>query len=492
MLLPTANRHGTWLPSLSTAGGLLLIAVSLATFDSRTIFPGASALLPCLGTAAILWGGLALPGNVVNHWLSTTPMRIIGQASYSIYLVHWPLFVLTRYVLVEQEPLWATLVLIAASIALGIASWRYIELPLRKPGTVKWEPWLRLSAGGSAILTASAALILVTAGIPQRFDDDVNRVRLAAEDQGSFRDCLGYEVPDRLEDAKCRLGTAQQPIDVVLWGDSHAAALADGIDAELRRSDLAGVFVGTDSCPPLSGVESGFRAAIVRCKVIQETLPAMLRQNPVDMLVIEASWAQYYARNPDEFAEKVETQFADYRQLAGKILIVGTVPGASRSVPTVLARAMHFGRDVDLQQTADSMHIVQASNRIVREAARKNGFAFIDLVDLLCDRNCAVTMNGRSLYFDAGHFTGTSSRILMSRTFRPFLPGTSGSEPSSASVNAGWGKSAHIARPNPAAPWAKLRLLAADGRRPEYSHRPPLIPTAAKDIPCSIARTLTA
>lgn len=425
MLIPAANRHGGWLPTLSAAGGLVLIGISLATFDSQTVFPGASALLPCVGTAAILWGGLALPGNRVNRWLSTAPMRIIGQASYSIYLVHWPLIVLTRYVLVEHEPLWVTLALVAASFLLGIASWRFIEMPLRKPGSATWEPWLRLSAASTVVLAASAALILSNAGIPQRFDDDVNRVRLAAEDQGAFRDCLGFDAPRRLGEAKCRLGAPEQPIDVVLWGDSHAAALADGIDAELRRRDLAGVFVGTDSCPPLGGMESGFRAAIVRCKAIQDALPAMLRQSPVDMLVVEASWSQYYARDPIEFTAKVERQFADYRPLADKVLIIGTVPGASRSVPTVLARAMHFGRDVDLQQTAEMMRAVKASNRIVRDAARKNGFAFIDLVDLLCDRECSVTMDGRSLYFDAGHFTGTSSRALMSKTFRPLLPGVS-------------------------------------------------------------------
>lgn len=39
------------------AGGLALIAASIVVFKVGMHFPGAAALVPCVGTAMVIWGG---------------------------------------------------------------------------------------------------------------------------------------------------------------------------------------------------------------------------------------------------------------------------------------------------------------------------------------------------------------------------------------------------------------------------------------------------
>jgi peptidoglycan/LPS O-acetylase OafA/YrhL len=73
--------------------------------------------------------------TLVTRLLSLPPVRLIGKASYSIYLWHWPLIVFCKYCFVATEDergAGATTLIIIAAIFLGLASWKFVELPFRK------------------------------------------------------------------------------------------------------------------------------------------------------------------------------------------------------------------------------------------------------------------------------------------------------------------------------------------------------------------------
>ena len=77
--------------------GLAAIAVATVTFDAALAWPGVAALVPSLGTAALLAGGSGRFGP--NRILVLAPLRDLGKISYSLYLVHWPILVLAPFVL---------------------------------------------------------------------------------------------------------------------------------------------------------------------------------------------------------------------------------------------------------------------------------------------------------------------------------------------------------------------------------------------------------
>jgi len=72
--------------------GLGAIALSAWQFDSNTEFPGFAALLPVLGTGAVIASGGSIIGP--ERVLSFAPLQYIGARSYSFYLWHWPVLVL--------------------------------------------------------------------------------------------------------------------------------------------------------------------------------------------------------------------------------------------------------------------------------------------------------------------------------------------------------------------------------------------------------------
>src|SRR5262249_31744657 len=72
--------------------------------------------------------------------LAARPMRVLGEASYSIYLLHWPIWTWYTAILGEPEQQrsqgWSSAVQVilyfAIVIAAALASWRFIESPIRR------------------------------------------------------------------------------------------------------------------------------------------------------------------------------------------------------------------------------------------------------------------------------------------------------------------------------------------------------------------------
>ena len=79
----------SWLRNLATIIGIGLIAFSVLFYTEQTLFPGLSALAPCVGSALIIGAGES-GSSVIGKILSWRPIVFIGLISYSLYLWHWP------------------------------------------------------------------------------------------------------------------------------------------------------------------------------------------------------------------------------------------------------------------------------------------------------------------------------------------------------------------------------------------------------------------
>jgi peptidoglycan/LPS O-acetylase OafA/YrhL len=137
---------------LAAAGGmlsLLAIGLGLATASpSSTPFPGA--ILPVVGTLGVLGClyGRARSGLVLTL-LSHEGVRFIGRISYSLYLWHWPIFVLFRWTLGLESPACGAAAL-AATFGVSVASFRWVETPPRRALAASRLP--RVAAVGLGVL----------------------------------------------------------------------------------------------------------------------------------------------------------------------------------------------------------------------------------------------------------------------------------------------------------------------------------------------------
>ena len=72
-----------WLRELLALGGLISMLVAMTWFDHNTRFPGAAALLPCLGAAAFIYANTHTH-TYVGRVFSIRPVLYLGLASYAL------------------------------------------------------------------------------------------------------------------------------------------------------------------------------------------------------------------------------------------------------------------------------------------------------------------------------------------------------------------------------------------------------------------------
>ncbi|MCP4923786.1 MAG: acyltransferase, partial [bacterium] len=110
--------------------GIFGILTAIVFYNDQTIFPGYTALLPCMGAALILWSN-ERKVNIVGRFLSLKPLNFIGKISYSLYLWHWPLLAFPQYWLDRKLSILEACLALTITFFLSILSLKYIEMPFR-------------------------------------------------------------------------------------------------------------------------------------------------------------------------------------------------------------------------------------------------------------------------------------------------------------------------------------------------------------------------
>jgi peptidoglycan/LPS O-acetylase OafA/YrhL len=128
------------LERLAAGLGVALLVVALTTFNSASVYPGWRASLPCAATAALLWAGVGGDRTIASQLLSTRPLGYVGDISYSLYLLHFPLLELAK-----EAPSWLSsvdwrLLAISGTVVGAICSYHVLENPFRRSRKLAADP----------------------------------------------------------------------------------------------------------------------------------------------------------------------------------------------------------------------------------------------------------------------------------------------------------------------------------------------------------------
>ncbi|HXZ09119.1 MAG TPA: acyltransferase family protein, partial [Paraburkholderia sp.] len=228
--------------------GLVLILGSIRLLSSGTPFPGAAALPPCIGAALIIWSGAGVGARtLVATVLSSAPFRIVGLISYSLYLWHWPIYVM--YGDVIRTPFGSEkVILVGCCLLVSWLSYRFIETPFRRA---------RRTVKGAVVAVPAVCAMAVFASA------SASAVSLPP-DVGAVLAFSNYDAGQAMRVGQCFLIPSDhharfnsdvclkaQPgkKNVLLLGDSHAADLMAGF-AEVRR-DVNYLQANATGCMPV-------------------------------------------------------------------------------------------------------------------------------------------------------------------------------------------------------------------------------------------------
>jgi len=419
---------------MAAALGIGLIAYTALRLHDSSAFPGVNALAPVLGSVLILFGTEA-PGSRVARALALRPLVAIGLISYSLYLWHWPLIVFGGYYAPEPYgPIRIAMGLLAFPVAW--LSWRYIELPFRKPRQLLSRRTLFISAVvASGVLALCGTAIYRTNGFPNRFDQTVQRLseRGPEPDYG----CANRSVEKMRRDTRCLIGGAGPNPSFVLWGDSHAAVYFPALDALARRYGVSGYDAAKLGCPPLIPIRARdnrpekwmFRAEKIKdCDAHNEQVMEFLVEARPRVVLLAAEWSAYsggkhvLAEAPDTDRLPFNASVEKLRALGIQVYVVQDVPSATLAEPRALAKAHLTGATVTLEPNRAAYLRRDAAFRAMSSDLQQRGL--IDVIDpalRLCDaQSCRVTQGGYPIYYDSNHLSARGA-LFVAPIFDPMM-----------------------------------------------------------------------
>jgi len=396
--------------------GAAAVAFSIAVFDASTLYPGYWALLPTLGTAAIIAGAQAGErGGWLERLLSLPVLQWIGARSYSWYLWHWPLIVLPQATFPDTP----YVALISLPLSLLIASLVYwgLEDPIRRNRMWVALPLPFMMGAGAALIgvigIAFGAILLPSLA------DEATAARMAVLDASSqdrprvFYDRCHLRKKD-IKQPECLYGDVTGRRRVVIFGDSHAAQWFDALDAAAKQTGWQMNSWTKGACPSvdvaLSWRPRGSRYSA--CDHWRDAVMADLTGRARPDLVVISNRKEYTGRIFDPisgnfFSHSVAEEawrngfrrILDRLTQAGiKVVVIGDIPRAHKYFATCLAQ----GRVCDRTRTE-----AIGSQPDIEVAKEFNGkVTLVDFTDEMCDEvKCPTTKNGMIIYRDDYHLT---------------------------------------------------------------------------------------
>ena len=364
-------------------------------------------------------------------------LALVGDASYSLYLVHWPIFALLNNVYAGLPSLGSPGpgVLGAATalaLLLGFALYRGVELPVRRLELRSPRRWVLAAVAMSFCLALVPPAIAARSSIRQPRAVAVDYAWLRRDNLGFDKVCDGYQ---RLE-YTMRCSNAAHPATMV-WGDSFAMHLVPGLAATLP----GGVLQATKSaCGPLLGLAQIYReytrVFAERCLSFNDSVLAYLAAHPeIRTVVLSSPFYEYFdperrmlhvadgqarveAPDADAAVDALVSTIGRIRALGRRVVIVAPPPSDGFDYTHCLERRARnrtlLGGFVDCNIPLAQYH---ASKRQVfaflRQVQARADVGVVSFDSFLCNaKECRTALDGTFLYRDDGHLSYQGSVLL--------------------------------------------------------------------------------
>ncbi len=431
--LPAQRPWPRWLKELLSWVGILAILYAVFFYNRETRFPGATAILPCAGAAFIIWANDRTL-TTVGKLLALRPIVFIGLISYSLYLWHWPVLVFFKYCTLGSISQSQRVMLLLASVCLAVLSWKFVETPFRKRVLLKSRPQIFAFAGiTTALLFLTGLAIFKLQGLPSRIPAsalqylDGNNIA-DGNVNPQFKRQMGLKEAVQGDFNELGSGDKNLPINLMVWGDSHAEVETPVLDVLCKHLSIRGVVATHSQTAPLVGYEStGVWSLKGESVAYNNAVIDFIRSKHVSNVLIIARWDYYVDidKGTDRLRSGVRATIKALQDSGARIWIMRQVPKYPWNVPKALASAVLHGRNPEEL----GLLTVEYQEESKRQDPLFEGLAaefpqvtVLDPTKLFVNASgrCRVAEGGKPLYWDSDH-VNIAGAMMLRPLFEPIF-----------------------------------------------------------------------
>jgi peptidoglycan/LPS O-acetylase OafA/YrhL/ABC-type Fe3+-hydroxamate transport system substrate-binding protein len=436
--LPLLSKIPSRISSVLSWIGFTGVITSLILINKTTVYPGLWALLPTLATALIVIAGTHKTKFSFESFFDYAVVRWIGKVSYSLYLIHWPIFVFIFYQLGENIRVTDRIAAIMISLMIAALSLFLIENPVRFNNQLKRSFRLTYQVGLILILLVSgtsyavefakvrissnAKVALAAANkseadvfnklqeavvlkeLPTKLSKPLEQV---AKETGSS--CIAVEtIATPAEGAKCKLGDKTAKQTIVLLGDSHANQWTKAFDFIAQKNNYQLIPFAKSGCSMtnIKHFNPLLKRDYTECYSYRNAVMEEIAKIKPDIvvtteLVYQSSTTESYTA----FLQKLQS-------MSNQVIRLTDTPRPTQNIPECLAK-----NSTDITKCGFS--IENGNNNGGPEKEKENkiaadlGATVIDTTNWFClDKVCPAVSDNIIVYNDDSHVSDSYTKYL--------------------------------------------------------------------------------
>ncbi len=377
----------------------------------------------------------------LNTFPPAKVLASVGNFSYSLYLVHWPIiaFINNSWVGNSPElPFDLRLMALLLSFAVAYLLYRFVEDPVRKSDLSLSAPLFAKIALSSVLLVSITPLAIQA--MPREIDfTEARRANFGFSEACEYKTLFAPRN-------ECRNSKTPK---LLVWGDSFAMHLVPGVLHEWKNG---GVIQATRSqCGPFLGLaprrtiqpEHGTvmdKTWAEQCIQFNQSVVDFLHTaNSIEIVVLSSPISEYLIKDNYEHVMLREDTFVsvpvstaavqsslrrtveEIRSLGKKVVLVAPPPSSEFDIGGCLERHLSGRFSLGGQQGCvidlANYHSKRADVLNFLESLAANiNVSVIRFDPWLCTSQfCKTTLDGTMLYRDAGHLSYAGSKLLAER-----------------------------------------------------------------------------
>lgn len=323
-----------------------------------------------------------------------------------------------RYISAKPDIIIRITILLAAFL-LAYVSWRYVEKPFRHRNLASRKQVYSLCAISLAAITGFG-FHAGKDGIPSRYSSE----------QQTLLSYLHYNAPagQAENNAHCFLGEDEsyEPIsnacfnkgNVLLWGDSHANALAKGLLYQLGKQLSE---ITSSACLPVVDTHFPHRK---HCQATNQFAIQYILQGQFDTVILYGNWLSH----EDKLASLGKT-LAALQTINANVIVIGGVPQYLPDLPSFLLTKRLLLNESAASTLAESTlypEIESLDHKLTDVIKQYSNIKFVSALDTFCEspQQCRVLLPSETQQqqwvpaaWDYGHLTHEGA-ILLSRELK--------------------------------------------------------------------------
>ncbi|QKE84164.1 acyltransferase family protein [Arthrobacter sp. NEB 688] len=422
--------------------GLAVLGATAVLVGAGTAWPGSAALAPVLATAAVVVAGFAAGRRGPERLLGLGPAVRVGALSYSLYLWHWPLLVVSGWVGLG-DGLGVRVGVLAATVLLALASFHLVEDPVRR-GVLAGRTGVALATGATitvvgvvlglalaadahaeasrrgertaapfppAVLTVPAEL--TGAAPPALYDALTPSPAGAPLDLGPLEDRGCDTVLASAEVSECVVGDPDGGVEVAVVGDSKVLQWAAVVATVGERRGWR-VRVLTKSACPLLDPRAEVPLTHRTCRPWRAAVLDRLRRSTPDVVVTTTLLDRVVVDGRRSRAAYREALAGTWRDLVARGAVVVALSDTPHP-PDGMDPAYECVADHEDDPSACTWPLrrTPSSSALERTAREIDGAVFADLDPWVCPGDlCRATYRGVLTWRQGSHVTATYAETL--------------------------------------------------------------------------------